>query len=142
MTKHPSSFRLRPLLLALLGFLTMTGCGPSNPRLPISGVVTWKGQPLEQGAITFMTASGPMCGALIVEGKFEVSAAQGLEPGSYRVSISSAKGIAPQTPQEREGGASPRAMERLPAKYSSSVDTELKAEVVASGPNRFEWELK
>lgn len=119
------------------------GCGPNTDRVPLQGLVTFQGRPLEHGHVTFLTTSGPpgpVCGAVIRDGRFDIPAEQGLSPGSYRVLISSPDGEAPQTPEEIAAGASPRAMERIPARYNA--ESELTAEVSAEGPNRFKFDLE
>ncbi|MCA9249222.1 MAG: hypothetical protein KDA42_19000 [Planctomycetales bacterium] len=130
--------RLAAVLLALAA-----GCGESTDRLHLHGEITYRGQPLEQGHITFLTtgpSSGPVCGAVIRDGKFDIPTAKGLKPGAYRVAISSPGGEAPQTPEEIAAGASARALEMLPPKYNG--ETTLTAEVTAAGPNQFDFHLE
>ncbi len=123
--------------------LFCTGCGTSTDRLPLEGTVLYQGKPLEQGHITFLTTSGapgPVCGAVIRDGSFEIPTEQGLAPGSYRVQISSRGGIAPQTPEEMAAGASPRAKELLPAKYND--ESTLTAEIATGSPNELVFSLE
>lgn len=129
------------VMLACL--VSCTGCGSQGGRQALSGSVTYQGQPLEQGTITFLTtagAPGPACGALIRAGRFEVPAAQGLEPGAYRVVISAPVPGGKLTPEEVAAGASPRARESLPEKYNTA--STLKADVTAGGPNQFDYALE
>jgi hypothetical protein len=136
-TRH-SAFLL--LLVGCLGLCA--GCGSGSRRLPLHGSVTYQGQPLEHGSITFLTTSGPpgpVCGALIRAGRYDVPAAQGLEPGTYRVAISSAVPGGTLTPEEVAAGASPRAKEVLPPAYNA--ESTLTVEVQARGPNQFDFKL-
>ena len=119
------------------------GCGPATDRLSLEGSVTFQDRPLEHGHVTFLTTEGPpgpVCGAVVRDGRFDISSEQGLVPGTYRVLISSPGGIAPQTPEEIAAGASPRAMEQLPSRYNT--ESELTATVTPDGPNQFEFHLE
>jgi hypothetical protein len=119
------------------------GCGPGGKRRALRGSVTFAGRPLEQGNITFLTTAGPpgpVCGALIRAGRYDVPAAQGLEPGTYRVAISSPVPGGTLTPEEKAAGASPRARERLPPQYNAA--STLTVEVTAGGPNQFDFNLE
>src|SRR5260370_28111548 len=73
------------LLLALL----VGACGRT---WVVSGEVTYEGQPVNDGTITFLPADGkgPSAGGPITQGKFEV---QGLVPGPKVVEISAVKPI-------------------------------------------------
>src|SRR5262249_52721258 len=72
----------------------LAGCaGGGAKRCAVSGAVKWRGQPLDQGAITFLPedpALGTSGGALIQDGRYSIPADQGLLPGRYKVTISSA----------------------------------------------------
>jgi hypothetical protein len=130
-------------LLSTWLLASCSGCRPATDRVPLHGEVTFQGRPLEHGHITFLTTSGlpgPVCGAVIRDGRFDIPGEQGLSPGTYRVLISSPGGVAPQTPEEIAAGASPRAMEQLPPEYNT--ESKLTAEVTAEGPNRFEFHLQ
>ena len=54
---------------------------------PVTGTVTWKGQPLDQGSIQFLPedGKGTMVGAEIRDGRYALPDPPGLAPGSYRV---------------------------------------------------------
>jgi hypothetical protein len=116
-----------PLFPAALCLALQAGCGPSGPKLyPVSGVVTWEGQPLADGDIIFMPATpGDVEDAgKIKDGKFEFKA----RPGNKRVKILATREEGPADPQM---GAVPR-KQYLPPKYSSAEKTELTAEVKES----------
>jgi hypothetical protein len=126
------------LVLALFS-VTLGGCGAENKRCAVSGTITFRGEALETGHITFLTAAGPEGGALIRDGKFKLPAEQGLAPGKYKVSISSPKGMGERTPEQIAAGASVPAKEQIPAKYNR--DTTLSVEVTLGGPNEFDLKL-
>jgi len=77
-----------PLVL-LLGALA--GCGSGETLgVGVSGSVTYKGQPIKEGAISFIPMSGtngPSGGANIDDGKYDIPRRAGLAPGKYRVEI-------------------------------------------------------
>ena len=72
-----------------LALLVSTGCGPSTA---ISGAVTYEGQPVQQGWITFLPADGkgPVAGAAIAEGKYQVDQ---IQPGKKTVQIIGVKAV-------------------------------------------------
>jgi hypothetical protein len=73
------------MLAAVLGLLGLAtgGCGGGNA---VSGNVTYNGQPVENGAITFLSADGegPTAGAQITEGFYRVKE---IAPGEKIVQI-------------------------------------------------------
>jgi hypothetical protein len=74
------------LLLAALA-----GCGWGETLgVGVSGMVTYKGQPIKEGTISFIPMSGtngPNGGANIDEGRYAIPRGAGLAPGKYRVEI-------------------------------------------------------
>src|SRR5437868_3321743 len=74
------------LLISMSLLLLAAGCGKSRPNMfPVSGTVTWKGQPLEEADIIFEPIDGR---TVIVAGKV-VAGAYSLESpaGQKRVQI-------------------------------------------------------
>lgn len=134
---HP---RASGILAAATVAAMCAGCGSS--RCSVNGTVTHQGKLLGHGTITFLAHGnppGPMAGALIQNGCFDIPAAQGLEPGKYKVAISAAGGVAPRTPDEIAAGASARAMELIPAKYNSETTLSV---VIIPGANFLELKLE
>jgi hypothetical protein len=119
--------------------LTIAGCGLENKRCAVSGTVTFRGEALETGSISFLTTAGPTGGALIRDGKFKLPAEQGLEPGKYKVTISSPKGVGERTPEQIAAGASVPGKEQIPPKYNR--ETTLSVDVTPGGPNEFDLKL-
>jgi hypothetical protein len=137
--------RTTPWAAALL---LLAGCGGTEDRQALTGKVTFRGQPLHQADIEFMSADkGPAerAGAVVVRGSYEVPREKGLPPGRYRVVVSS--GNPPVTDREGAPGAAVAsgpdapgaARELIPAKYNTA--TTLTVEVTAAGPNRFDFNL-
>jgi hypothetical protein len=128
------------IVVLLLSALLLGGCN-ANARYRVYGSVSYKGQPITAGLITFIPEGSEASagGAPITDGKYDIPAASGLPPGKYKVSISvpSAK----VDPKEIETpGISVEAKETLPAKYNS--ETELRAEVTTGGTNEHNFDLK
>src|SRR5262245_23332085 len=76
--------------LALAGLL-FTGCGdPYAGRMEITGKITYKGAPVDDGMIDFepMDGQGTKDGAQIQkDGTYRIPREKGLLPGKYKVSI-------------------------------------------------------
>jgi hypothetical protein len=128
--------------LVVLPLLFLTeGCARKGPqRLSITGNITLKGIPLDQGRIEFLpTEQGQSfaTGAMILNGAYTVPAEHGLPLGKYRVIIHS---TAPPTgdPSEKAPGSDlPILKERIPPSYNS--ESTVTVEVTADGPNRFDF---
>ncbi|WP_254511302.1 hypothetical protein [Anatilimnocola floriformis] len=77
--------RAAMLLLIVLGFAT--GCGSSFAT--VDGMVTFDGQPVEQGAIVFEPADrqGAVAGATIQNGKYRIGPESKMAPGNMTVRI-------------------------------------------------------
>src|SRR5436853_196918 len=87
-------------LLIICAVAGIVGCGDGRPtRVPVAGQVLIDDQPLKQGRVKFVSASGrPAVGELDSSGHFRLScyeANDGAIPGSYKVSVTSAVGLSP-----------------------------------------------
>ncbi len=133
---------LRRSCLLLLAAVATLGCGgdPNGPQR-VSGRVTFRGEPLDQGVIAFVDPSNSVQagGALVRDGKYDIPAEHGLTPGKYQVTISSPSGSS-VTPEEYAAGKTAMtSQERIAAKYNS--ESTLEAEVTAGGTNQFDFEV-
>jgi len=128
-------------LLVAGALFAMVSCDSGPRRMGVSGSVTFRGAPLKDGTITFIPlATKTQSGTSIVDGKFAISSDKGLEPGTYRVSISSPDGntpVDPNTPPGPSGNFTSK--ERIPADFNENSKREV--EVTLSGPNRFEFQI-
>jgi hypothetical protein len=126
-----------------LVLLVVVGCGPRTENEAVSGRVTWKGQPLDQGTIEFAPTEGQEAQPavlLIKDGRYELPRPPGLALGSYQVRISSRQGKAPRRTDIPDADlADPTVKERIPPRYN--LKTELKAEVKKGGGNTFDFKL-
>jgi len=82
------------LLLAACGIacLAAGGCGPKRPEtFPVSGRVTYKGQPVARGLVAFYPAEGRMAtGDIGPDGRYSLTtfhAGDGALPGRHGVTI-------------------------------------------------------
>ena len=127
--------------LSILALLLAGGCGDAR-RQSVEGTVTFEGQPLAEGHITFVpqgTTHGPTAGTEIKDGHFSIDREKGSFAGTFRVEIVAAREtgrsfVDPTTDEtvtERE--------QYLPAKYNS--ESELTAEIKEGEPNRLEFNL-
>jgi hypothetical protein len=139
------SMIVRTKLSAILA-IAAAGCGGAAdgiPREPISGSVTFDGQSLDDGQITFSPASGgePVVGAVVKDGSFSVARAEGPSPGPHAVKVWSRKPTGKKVPSDDVPGTFiEETSEVIPARYN--LNSELRAEVVPAGENRFTFDLK
>lgn len=116
-------------VLATLGLLT--GCGGSSGAgaklVPVSGKVSYKGQPLAKGRVSLMPVKpGNTATGEVVDGAFRLSTFQkddGAPPGQYKVAV---------TAWEKEPTMeSPKGVPAIPEKYFSPEKSGLTADISA-----------
>lgn len=115
-----------PIVLVLGMFLTTAtlGCGPSGPRgVKVAGIVDLDGQPLSSGVVIMENAtSGAGVSAPVTAGRFQF--ANGVIPGSYKVSVQPAQSGSPlAAPASTDEAA------KIPQRYMQSATSNLKAEI-------------
>ena len=132
-------------LFPVLGLVV--GCSQSSdelPREPVSGTVTLDGQPLSNGAITFIPETGVGGGGgTITDGAFSIGREGGLVPGKYKVAIYASEKTAETTKPDQVGGTkkeSKVAKELIPTKYNAQ--TELSAEIQKGGTRDLKFDLQ
>jgi len=88
------------LLLATFAIVFAVGCGDSGPvTYPVSGNVTYKGQPVPLGSVAFIpnaaqdNTSAIQAYASIIDGTFKTDAGKGHEGGSYIVKVNGFDGV-------------------------------------------------
>ncbi len=134
----------RALAFLLIGILALSwGCAREDTggKLPISGRVTLKNQPLDQGSIEFRSVDASlqlMTGGQIQNGQFSIPAAKGLPPGRYRVRISAPVGGATVAPGEAPGDSTEVAQERIPPEWGAQSTQEIE---LAEGKTNFEFNI-
>ncbi|MFO0953131.1 MAG: hypothetical protein U0835_18650 [Isosphaeraceae bacterium] len=141
---------LAPLATAAL-ILSVVGCGDSSglgKRYPVSGSVTYKGQPVAKGNISFYStgagAESRSAFGEIKDGKYSISTqdeGDGAFPGDYLVSITSREVDSSTTDANAKQSGSGRqddvakayasAKSLIPKKYEVPEQSGLKAKVEA-----------
>ncbi|HXG12836.1 MAG TPA: hypothetical protein VNK04_23970 [Gemmataceae bacterium] len=118
------------------------GCGSGKPMGQVEGRVTFKGQPVTEGMISFSNAAGEGAEApLGPEGKYLIRTPQGgLPVGDYVVTVTPGTYVDnsdPKTPPAVEEKRAPN----IPPRYRRLGSTPLKA-TVQEGKNVFDFDLK
>lgn len=135
------------ILTAMAAFcvpIALVGCGPKSDRLPVSGVVSLNGVPLDTGSIRFSSTGEKLVasGAVIVDGEFDIPGEKGLPPGTYRLEITSPDNNSPPVVYRDASGApgSPTQPERIPPEYN--INSQKTVEVTTDGDNHFEFAIQ
>lgn len=130
-------------IAASLGmFVASVGCGPSLPRtMPISGVVTLDGEPVEGASVLLIPVAGghPATGVTDAEGKFVLStfdAGDGAIVGQHGIAVTKSHFVGEATSDglSTPAGATAPARELLPARYAAPSTSGLTFDVSRSSP--------
>lgn len=94
---------MRFVLPLFLMTLLAVGCSRGPVTFPVSGTVTYDGQPLPEGIIIFVPdgtkgVSGIPSEAQVKDGKFQIAKQAGVVAGAYLVTIESGEAIPPADP--------------------------------------------
>jgi hypothetical protein len=126
--------------------VAIAGCGEPEysgaTRYPLSGKVTYDGEPIDLGSIAFLPTSGGdqrVSGGEIIDGAYSVEEARGANAGKYRVQIRWQKRTGKQVKDAWTDEMVDERAEGLPAKFHDS--TELTAEV-SPAQRTFDFHLK
>ena len=139
--KMPWTARELGCLLCCAILMGSSGCGHDG-RVSLEGTVTLDGRPMQKGYIRFSPlpgSTGPTAGADILEGKFVVLPSGGPFAGHFQVQITAAESTGRKIRDPRSGAMIDEYTQYLPARYNRQ--SELQAEVTASGPNQFDFAL-
>jgi major membrane immunogen (membrane-anchored lipoprotein) len=147
------------LSFATLGLLLVVGCGDSTglpKRYPVSGKVTYNGEPVKSGTIVFEPSdisSGRFGNGTIEDGYYKLSTSgegpDGALPGDYKIIIISKSVDMAQVEANRKGGAGrqddvfkaeKKAKSNVPQKYARSDTSGLTAKVEEKS-NTFDFTL-
>ena len=110
---------LGPICLAAVGLsvLGLTGCGPDDGLVTVTGTITLDGQPVENGSISLMSVDGRGAGGdVITDGHYSARTA----PGETAVQIYAHKTVKKQnpTPEEIERNLTEDQVQLLPSVYN------------------------
>jgi hypothetical protein len=103
MTPAPIPIKLNLAVCVALATIVLAGCAEDGPhRIHVAGNVTWKGQPIQSGYVTFSPDvkqgnTGPQGIAWIKEGKYDTRfpKGRGASPGAQVMHIYGYDGINP-----------------------------------------------
>src|SRR5438094_10434034 len=131
------------LLCACVIASGMAGCADrATNRCAVLGEVKFKGKPLDQGTILFLSEDptrGSAEAIMIKDGLYSRPAKDGLLPGRYKVSIGSVDSKNRVVDPDSPPGYLPVPKDRIQPKYNTQ--TILSAEVKTEGPNTFNFEV-
>jgi hypothetical protein len=126
-------------LLLGAAVLALAGCGGPS----VEGKITYAGEPIESGAITFVPTEGgknQAGGAPIIAGKYKIPAGTAPKPGTYRVEIIGRKKTGQKVPfPGDEGQFMDETILYVPDKYNA--ESKLTAEI-KSGKNVIDFTLE
>ncbi len=108
----------------LLTAATLTGCGSSDGLVPVTGTVSFEGEPISEGRIQFrmQNAERRVYAGQIVDGRYEVRA----EPGEAMVEIRASR-LTGEMDESNPDDPQPKGEMYIPSKYNSR--TELTADI-------------
>lgn len=155
---------MRNLLLVAVTGLVAAGCGSegrtgSDPVFPVSGVVTYKGQPVAGADVTFFNAqkNRSAFGRTNAKGEYKLTtfnANDGAVEGQHAVTVmkfEAASGTAFEAGIESPEYVPPGLGQstepkppksELPEKYAEMATSDLTATVKSDGPNEINLELQ
>ena len=129
-----------------ISLLSLVGCG-GNSLSPVTGEVTYGGEPIADGEIRFIpqtdSSDGPgITGAKITDGTYSVPAQKGVLAGTSRVEIYARKNTGRKlkaVPPAPIGSLIDESIQYIPRDYNtaSTLTVEIKA-----GANEFDFDLE
>jgi hypothetical protein len=123
-------------LLLLIGLVGIAGCSESSNEVPVQGKVTYRGEPLIKGSVTFYPASGrPASAAFSDGGEYALE----LAPGDYTVTVNAGTALPPGF---KEGDPTPPPTIVLPTEFTSRARSKLTASVSKGSGAPINFELK
>jgi len=125
----------RRCLLATFVAVPMIGCGDSSDTVTVHGMVSYRGQPLTDAALTFFAATGrPTTVAVDSSGAYSAE----LPPGEFDVIV----GVSAQIPPGwKEGDRLPPPKVVLPAQYTTRAKTSLRAAIAPDQADPVDFDL-
>ena len=137
-TYHKILLQLAGMGAVLFSLILLAGCDGGLKRVPMSGKVTYAGQPVADGQIRFVPESGtemPITTEPIVEGRYNTKSSGGVPPGVYLVAILA---YHPDDPIPTGPGA-PQRRQLLPAKYNNRSELEI---TIKEGQKGFDYDFE
>ena len=145
MTRHPLQARCpqhrRPLVFLLV--LSVIGCGGNPNEGEVSGTVTYQGQPLPTGTVSFLDSSNKwLASSAINKGNYALRSKVPTGPVKITVTTQGSRpgGRAPKSGITNKAGK-PLVVIPIPAKYGSADQSGLTY-TVKPGANEYNIELQ
>jgi len=127
---------LRPALSLAPIAICVFGCGKGSDTASVSGHVSYRGEAIAPGAVTFFPATGrPVTAALTEQGNYTAE----LPPGDYTAIVN--LGFKPP-PGFKEGDPMPKPKFVLPDEYTTRTKSTLKASVKLGQDQPIDFDLK
>lgn len=129
--------RIAACALSLFLVAALAGCG--DDKGSVIGTVTFDGQPVANGAITFVKSEGGLVreGAVIKDGSFQAR----VPPGTYKIEVNAQKVVGKRKQRGFSGEVEEVELteELFPERYNTK--SELREEI-RPGPNTIKLDLK
>lgn len=140
MKTHSVIIRLLPVLVVSL--LLVFGCGRTGPKsVTVTGDVTYRGKTVEDAVVVFISAKNrPVDGKTNSQGRFEMKAFVSDDAANSDEHVVCVTKTVPN-PNAPPNVPSLSKLFILPSRYSTPVQSPLRAAVTAQGPNEFHLEL-
>jgi hypothetical protein len=135
---------MRTRLLAALALAGLVTLGCSGNLAEVSGTVRLNGQPIEEGAITFIPvggAKGAGSGATIRDGRYRVPRSKGVTVGKNRVELRAFRNTGRKV-KDPTGQPGALVEERVPAFPPEYNDNSTLVREVRAGSNKFDFEIE
>jgi len=142
--------------LFVVSFLSamVSGCGGGgvSGTVPVSGKVSYKGQPVAGAIVTFNGEGAESRTAVAVseaDGTYKLRTleSEGALPGKYKVTVikteaAESAALSMEDAAKQAGKPAAEAKELLPPKYASGAETPLQFEVKSGAANTFDLPLE
>ncbi|MCI0748493.1 MAG: hypothetical protein L0Y58_24055 [Verrucomicrobia subdivision 3 bacterium] len=120
----------------MLSGIGVVGCAKSSDTVAVGGKVSYRGEPLVNGAVTFFPAMGrPVSAPTTPEGEYTAQ----LAPGEYDVVVNVGAELPPGF---KEGDPLPPPKIVLPPEYTIRARSTLKATVTAADQEPIDFALE
>jgi hypothetical protein len=127
------------ILLSLFTPVMVLGCGGTD-RQSVEGTVTFNGEKVQSGKITFepiQGTEGPTGGALIKDGTFSIPKERSIYPGTFRVKITATKKTGRKA-KDIDGNVFDEELPYIPNKYNKASTLTRK---ITDGQNKLTFDL-
>ncbi len=156
---------MKKIFACFLVTAMVVGCGgesvkPPPKTYPVTGIVTYNGEPLKGATVSFWAPNSPRAGAGVTDekGEFQLQTSEGentvtvtkivgsvsaLSKDAAKDPAKMAESTAVSPPVKKKASKKDPAPPKppVPEKYSTVKDSQLKQPVTAKGPNRAELKL-